>query len=221
MARKITQKELKHDEFVEAGLDFGHWIEEHWQTAAKWLAVGLLAVVAFLAALSWSHRAQAKARVALASAIDRYDEAQSVQFADRAELESIIDELARIDSGDAGMISSFYRGSAYFQLGRFDDARSALSPVAASGSGGTLGATAGLMLARTEWAAGNHDEAMEIIDRMIADATCGIPGSQLLVESGRLLAERGETASARERWQRVIDEFPDSAAAVDARRLVQ
>ena len=40
MAKKITQKELKHDEFVEAAFDFGHWLEENPGTRVRLLGVG-------------------------------------------------------------------------------------------------------------------------------------------------------------------------------------
>jgi len=222
MAKKITQKELKHDEFVEAGLDIGLWVEEHWQTALKWAGVVVLAVVALLAGLSWSNRNQERARLELAGAIDRYEAAQATDFADNAELESLVTDLGQIKSGDAGKIASFYRGATLYRLGRYEDARTALSSVAtAVGRDGTLGATASLMLARTEWASGSQEQAIAIFDEMIADANSAIPASQLLLESGRLLAESGDTEAARDRWQQVVDDFPGTPASAEANRLTQ
>ena len=42
MAR-LRRKDIKHDEFVEGFVDFGHWLEHNWRTVARWagLVVGV------------------------------------------------------------------------------------------------------------------------------------------------------------------------------------
>lgn len=224
MAKRITQKELKHDEFVDAAFDFGHWIEEHWAKVALWVGAAVVAVVAVVLWNAWSHQQAERAKERLAQAIHRYDRAAAEGFVDRASLSAALETFEEI--GGAGvrapeMLARYYQGATLFHLDRPDEAKEELRAVVAElGPSDTLGATAQLLLARVQASTGHTDEAVSLL-RALADQPASIvPPPQALLELGRIYRQAGRLDEAREQWQRIVEEYPDSAAAREARSLL-
>jgi len=224
MAKKITQKELKHDEFIDAAFDFGHWLEENWAKVAAGLGIGVVVTIAIVLWLGWARQNVEKDRARLAEAIDRYEQAESGGFADRAGLEEALasfDEIAGSGVGP-GRLARFYRGAALFHLDRLDQARADLEEVAAeAGPTDTLGATAQLFLARVELASGKSDAAIALLDGIAAEPAAAVPPGQALLELARIHEQEGRPDDARAAWQRILDEHPTSAAATEARTRLQ
>jgi hypothetical protein len=75
VAKKISRKELAHDEFVDAAFDFGHWLEKHWRSLFMAVGAAVLIVIAVLVWIAWSRQADEKARTRLASGISVYQTA--------------------------------------------------------------------------------------------------------------------------------------------------
>jgi tetratricopeptide (TPR) repeat protein len=225
MAKRITQKQLKHDEFVDAAFDFGHWLEQHWAKVAAWVGFALLVVVAVVLWGAWSRYRAQGAGERLAQAIDHYQEAQDGGFANRESLAAALESLEEVTDdlgGSPGQVARFYRGATLFHLDRFEEAREDLRRVVdGSGASDTLGATAQLLLARVELAAGRSEEAILLLQGLAADPDAAVPPAQALLELGRVHREAGRTEEAREQWQRVVDEYPQSVAAAEANSLLQ
>ena len=169
MARKITQKQLKHDEFVDAAFDFGRWLEEHWKSVAQIVGLLFIVVVGGFFWVAWSNQRLAGAKQQLADGIDRYDAALAGGgAADTANLQAALaafDEVTETLAGKApGKLALFYRAAALSDLGRPDEARAALQDlIADSGPEETVGATARLLLARFEVAGGRPDDALALL----------------------------------------------------------
>ena len=218
MARKITQKELKHDEFVDAAFDFGHWLEEHWRTAATWTGVALALVLAALGFTAWSRQRATREADRVAQGIDRYVVAQREAFAQPEELTAA---LGQFDDA-SGALGGFYRGASLFRLGRLDEAEAALREVVSStDSSSTLAAVAELMLARVQLEAGQSDAAIATLEGLAARAEAAVPADQMLLELGRAYRRAGRESDARARWQRIIDAHPNGTAAGEARALLR
>lgn len=224
MAKKITQKELKHDEFVEAAFDFGQWLEEHWVPVASGLGLALLLIVSIVLWNAWSRERTEAAQERLAQAIDRYEDAQGEGFSDVVSLSAALEQLDKSVadlSGAPGRVARFYRGAAFFHLDRLDEAKSDLERVVAdSGAGDTVGGTAQLMLARVEAAAGRDDEAVALLQSLVDLPDSAVPPARAMLEIGRLHHEAGRADEARQQWERVIEEHPQSVAATEARALL-
>jgi predicted negative regulator of RcsB-dependent stress response len=224
MAKKITQKQLKHDEFVDAAFDFGHWLEEHWVRVVASVGVVIALVVTIVLWNAWSRQREERAKEVLAQGVDRYEDAQAGGFADRETLDAAFetfDGLAGRGSG-SGRVARFYRGATLFRLNRLDEAKADLERVVSdAGAADTLGATAQMLLARVETAAGRAEEAAVLLERLAGESASAIPPDQVLLELGRLYRQTGRLEDARDRWQRVVDEYPESAAAAEARTLLQ
>jgi predicted negative regulator of RcsB-dependent stress response len=225
MAKRITQKQLKHDEFVDAAFDFGHWIEQHWAKVAGWVGFVLFLVVAVVLWGAWSRHRAGVAEERLAKAIDQYHEAQAGGFASQAGLTAALEGLEEVVDdvgGGPGQVARFYRGATLFHLDRLDEARDDLRQVVdGSGAADTLGATAQLFLARVEVAAGRSEEAIQLLQGLAADPEAAIPPAQALLELGRVHRDAGRPEEARAQWQRIVDEYPQSVAAAEANSLLQ
>jgi predicted negative regulator of RcsB-dependent stress response len=227
MARKITQKELKHDEFVEAAFDLGHWFEEHWKRVAQWLAAVALLAIAIGAWVTWSNERQERAKQRLAAGIERYQAAHATTGGPDAvilaeSLETLDEAAGSLGGTPAGRLAGFYRGAALADLGRTEEARTALRQVvAAAGPDETVGGTARWMLARVELAAGRSDDAVALLNELLERSDSIVPPGQVLSEMARLHEAAGRPDEARRHWQRILDEQPQSPEAAEARERLR
>jgi tetratricopeptide (TPR) repeat protein len=151
MARRLTRKEMKHDEFVETAWEAGAWLEENWQTAAKVAAA--VVVVGAIALFWWWYTTNSKAQAAdlLAEGIAAYGEAAADDFADTAGVEAALQifeqSIDKAESSPAGRSASYYRGVALIQLGRVDEAIEALEELTSKDLPPTLAANTRVILA--------------------------------------------------------------------------
>ena len=224
MARKITRKELKQDEFVDAAVDFGKWLEDNWPKVLRWAGVVALVVVAILTWGVYSRHNREQAELRLSRILATYDRLETKGFTDQAELESVLvdlDDVAGNAGGTSASVARLYRGSALYQLERYEDAEQELqTAISRADTGGTLYATANAVLANVLEATGRTDEAIGVLDGLLDEAESQVPKAQTLLQIGMIYDRAGRTAEARDSWERVTDEYANSAAAGEARRLL-
>ncbi len=225
MAKKITQKSLKHDEFIEAAFDFGRWLEENWANVAKGLLAAIVLVIGIVAWGAYARHSRGQLRNSLSHGIQLYEDAEDTGFSDPATLgaalETFDDAAERGGSSATGMLARFYRGSTLYRLGRLDEAAATLEEVVGqSGAGETIGATAGVLLARVHVAAGQGEKAIQLLESIVDQDERLIPADLALLELGRIHSEAGNPEQARVQWQRIVDEYPLTVSAAEARRLL-
>ncbi len=223
MAQRVSRKQLKQDEFVEAAADAGHWIEEHWADLLKWIAVAVVIVVAVLSWFAYSKSKREATEKLLATSLLEYRQLQKGGFADPAELDKLLgsfDEVSdRAGNSASGQVAQFYRGAVLFRLGRTDEAVSTLEGVAASPSiGGSLASTTDAMLARIYTDSGQRDKAIEQLNKSLQSERPDLPKDQLLLTLARIYEDSGDMDGARRAWQQIVDDFPTSPGAGQARR---
>jgi tetratricopeptide (TPR) repeat protein len=225
MARRITMKEMKHDEFVEAAFDFTQWIEKHWKTVVM-VVVAIVVVALLVYGWVWNAgRKRDEAAQFVAQGITAYERAQAADFADADELSGALDHFdSAIDASSrsaAGDSAKFYRGATLYRLGRTDEAITALREVAGGGSAAvTLDWTATSLLAEVYVESGQSEQALSLLSEAAARDEAAYPTDLVLLQLGRIQRDGGDEASARQSWQRIVDEFPDSAAASEANTLL-
>ncbi len=223
MAQRVSRKQLKQDEFVEAAADAGHWIEEHWADLLKWIAVAVVIVVAILSWMAYSRSKQETTAKMLSTGLWGYQQLQKGGFADTTQLNELLgtfDEVSdRAGSSSSGQIAEFYRGAVLFRLGRTDEAISALEAVAASPSiGGSLSSTTDAMLARVYVDSGQRDKAIKTLDNSLQSERPDLPKDQILLTLAQIHEDGGDMDRARRAWQQIVDDFPTSPGAGQARR---
>jgi TolA-binding protein len=204
MARRITMKEMKHDEFVEAAFDFTQWIEKHWKTVVM-VVVAIVVVALLVYGWVWNAgRKRDEAAQFVAQGITAYERAQAADFADADELSGALDHFdSAIDASSrsaAGDSAKFYRGATLYRLGRTDEAITAFAEVYVE--------------------SGQSEQALSLLSEAAARDEAAYPTDLVLLQLGRIQRDGGDEASARQSWQRIVDEFPDSAAASEANTLL-
>jgi tetratricopeptide (TPR) repeat protein len=222
MAR-ISRKELKRDELLEATKEAENWLEHNWRLVLQ--IVGVLAVVgAVVGGWFWYASVnRAKATVLLQDGLRDYERAESSGFADSASLETALTsfEAAGQKGGSAsvGLVAEYYRGVTLHRLGRGDEAIPVLTRVGESSAATpSLGGSASAMLAEVYAGRGESDRAIAALEALVAADPPTYPVDQALLELAGLYAQAGDTALARETWKRIIDDFPARGAADEARR---
>jgi tetratricopeptide (TPR) repeat protein len=224
MARRISRKELKHDEFVDAAVGLGHWLEENWRTAVTWAAAGLVVVLAVVGWFVLAQYNRGKAELRLAGALQAYEEVEAEGFADSDRLNELLTTFDEVSDGAggsrAGAVARFYKGSVLYRLGRADEAIPVLERVVEEAEGTTLEATASSMLANVYQAGGRDEDAISLLNGLVDQADPSVPLDQALLQLGIIYDEAGRTEEAREQWQRILDEYPTSGAANMARQYL-
>ncbi len=223
MAQRVSRKQLKQDEFVEAAADAGHWIEEHWADLLKWIAVVVVVVIAVLSWMAFSRSKREATEKMLSTGLWEYRQLQKSGFADTEELNELLgtfDEVSeRAGTSASGQVAKFYRGAVLFRLGRTDEAVSALEDVAASPSiGSSLASTTDAMLARIYTNSGQRDKAIEQLNKTLQSDRPELPKDQLLLTLAQIHEDGGDMDGARQAWQQIVDDFPTSPGAGQARR---
>ena len=132
---RISRKELKRDEFVEATKEAEHWLEDNWQLVAK-IAAGIGLVGVLVAIGFWVVKSnREKAAALFAEGLGQYQQAQAAGFDDPAQIEAALitfDASAKKGGGPVGQVANYYRGVSLHRLGRNEDAIVALLEVSGS-----------------------------------------------------------------------------------------
>jgi tetratricopeptide (TPR) repeat protein len=223
MAR-ISRKELKRDEFIEATKEAENWLEENWRLVLQIL--GIVAVVGLLVGgWFWYAKHNREQAVSLLDeGMQTYRTAEGGGFADTAGLESALTsfDAAAQKGGSApvGRVADYYRGATLFRLGRYDEAIAALQRVADRAETPSLAGSASALIAEVHVARGDREQAIAVLEALVDAEPPTYPVDQALLELGELYQEAGDGERARELWQRILDEYPARGAAGEARQLL-
>jgi tetratricopeptide (TPR) repeat protein len=209
---RISKKELKRDELIEATKGAEHWVVEHSSIVLR-AAIALVVVLVVGAAAFWfAERSRASGERLFASAQQRYQEAEGKGPVDRA---------TRKAGSKTRSLASYYEGLVLHGLGRDEEAEKALAQVAsASATQPTLAGSSQALLADICAAKGDAARAVEILNGLVAADPPTYPVDQALLALGKIQLAQGDEAAARASWQRVVDEFSARGAADEARQLL-
>ena len=228
MAQKISRKDLKHDEFVEAAFDLGDWMQKNWRN----LAIGAGAVVAVAVIvggwLAWSAHGAAAAQESLAEGLRLYgatDERTSVAQAPKAAdypgaLAAFEKAASQGGSSPVGRVAEMYRGATLLRMGRAGEAVPVLDAVAHSTTDRRVTNTARALLAQAYEASGNNDGAATVLRELTQDKS-GYPADIALLDLARILRKQGKADEARQTLQDLLARYPQSERATEARAMLE
>ena len=229
MARKVTRHDMKHDEFVSTVGRITIWAEENLMTLV-WAAMGLLVTVALgYGVWAWREHRQIQGETAL-SAVEQAFTADVGEVAvggaetfpsEREKYQAVVeraDEVIREHgSTAAGERARYYRGLALFESGQLVEAREALEAFVARDPDHFLAPLARRKIAETYEQEGDLEAACERYRDLTTVSAPEFPTELAYLDLGRCLFARGERDGAAEAYRSLLDEFPDSAYAGEAR----
>jgi len=226
MARDSRKELLKQDEFMDTAFDIGHWFEENWKLVAQ-IAVAIVVVaVAVAAFVTVRASGVRKAQATLAEGSAHFGRAAASQFVDSDALADALVKFeeaeAKAGSSDPGPLATYYRGLTLYRLGRSDEAITALRAFQnAPADAETLRWAATSLLAKLLTESGDADGAVALLQPIASDDGSTMPRDQALLQLGEVYMSGGDAAAAREQWQRLVDDLPQSAGASLAQQRLQ
>jgi TolA-binding protein len=224
MAR-LKRKDLKHDEFVEGFVDFGHWLEHNWRTVARW--AGAVAGVGIVLGIGFAYVSynRGKAVELLRQGTASFQRSAESQFADTDELGAALQSFERAadkaGGSPTGRLARFYRAVALYRMGRTEESIGELeSYVDGADPGSTLTWSAQSLLGTLLVSEGQVERALDHFKGLAESTEEGYPAHQALLEVGRLYQSQGNTDEARKQWERIVAEHAQSFSAQEAQRLL-
>jgi TolA-binding protein len=138
-----------------------------------------------------------------------------------AALPKLMDAADAYPNTDAGIAARYYAAAALASLGRYAEAEQRFQEVVDKGGSKIYARTARLGVAEAQVAQGKFDSAITIYREISADTKSAVPADGVLMELGRACARAGRKDEAARAFTRVVDEFPQSVYASDAKRQLE
>ena len=231
MGRRLTRKQIKHDEFVTLVDKLVHWMGENWRQSAA--AAGGVVV---LALLWWGGTAllgsrQDAASVALTKAIDMLNApvgsaapaAATVKFAtEAAKLEEAEKAFSSVKSHywltPQARLARFYLACIQAERGDSDAAIRAMGAVAGKRTATPAVRLAMLDLVNMRLARSDARELIPSLQAMVDGKDPRLPPDAALYELGRIQENSGNHVEAAQLYRKLLDEFPSSPYRNDAQQ---
>ena len=119
---------------------------------------------------------------------------------------------------DAGIFARYQEAATQMSLGNAAEAAKAYQDVIAKAGDGLYGQTARLGLAEAQTRSGQYDQAISTFKELSLRKDGPMPVDAILMQLGRTYLEAGKRSDAQQTFNRIVEEFPDSAFSSDAKR---
>lgn len=220
MGRRITRKQLKEDEFVSTVDQLLRRFGEYWKPAAAALGCVLVVVLLWWVGSQWSSSRADKASALLQVAVDTYQAAIVQQpVADLTEAEEgfseVVERYGRTSQGD---VARLYVARIAVGRGEVDTARAIFVRLADRHKDDALGRLAALDLVRLRLQSGQGAEVATELEAMVVGRNSQLPRDVALFELAEVFLEEQNVDQAREYFQKLVDEFPESPYGTQARQ---
>ncbi len=226
MARRISRKNIKQDEFIEGAFDVWAWIEKHWRTVAAGVGAALALVLIVAVWSWWSGRRSEEVEKLLGEGLHLYSgqagAAGAAQGGRYSEALPIFEKAAGLGKGiPAGRVAAYYQGATLLRLGRAREAIPVLEGVVASGADRALTDTARDTLAQAYASAGETDKAIAAYRKLSEESGAAFPPDVALLQLSRVYEQQGRAQEARQVLQEIVTKYPQGSAVADARTRLE
>ncbi len=123
-------------------------------------------------------------------------------------------------STDAGLFARYQEGSIQLTLGNPADAAKSFQAVIDRAGDGLYGQMSKLGLAEAYARSGQYEQAITAYKELAQRKDGQLPVDGILIELGRTQRDAGKAADAQQTFNRLVEEFPDSAFSADAKREI-
>jgi TolA-binding protein len=240
---KATERhKLKENEFARTVAHARAGLEER----GRDVGLVLLAIVIALAAVGgytwWRQSRNAKANTLLAGALAVHEAPvvapsepapgspvpveqpgtfRTLRMKLEAALPKFTETADAYPTTDAGIAARYHAAGILAQLGRYAEAEQQYQEVVDKGGRSIYARTARLGLAGAQLAQNKFDSAIAIYRDLTTETNPQLPVDGVLMELGQAYLRAGKGEDAARAFNRVVEEFPDSIYAADARRELE
>ncbi len=233
MADRFSRKEIKHDKFVEE-METAYAVARRNAPVVLWSVVGaLVLIVAIVAFTLWRTRQESAAQKRLAEGIRTIEAPVAVPgettapapgtYASEqekiAKAEPVFREVAdKYGSSDAADVASLYL--ARIEIGRGDTkaARGKLEAFIDGHPDHLLAQAARVSLVDLRLAAGEAQQVIADLEKDVASTEGQLPQDVALTLLARAYETARQPQKARDAYQRIVNEYPDSPYTLEAQR---
>lgn len=233
MSDRLSRKEIKRDQFAERVEQFTEYVYGNLNTIL-WIAGGVAAAVLIAVGVSfWLDLREAAAQDALRTARQVFqapvndaqaqpDDPDTPTFADEASRQARAKELfeeVREDYGgsDAGRVATLYLARIAAEEDNLERARELWREVADDGDHADS-TEARLNLIHLDRAQGNTEAVVGDLEAMLDADDAALPADMVLFELAKTYENVGREDEALDAYQRIVEEFPESAYTREAQQ---
>lgn len=235
-ARRITRKQMKKDEFISTVSKMGTYIEEHWKLFAYGVgAIVVVSIAVFLTITYLQHREEklkktlnqgieyfhapisqesdpdiAPTKLAFKTKEERYQEALKI-------FQQILDDAPR---SRVAPLALYYSGLSHFHLEMYHEASTDLEKFIEKAEETLLRDVARSTLARAYFKENNYEASSKAWSELAEDQTSLYPRAEALLHLAEAKAAQGMAKEAMEIYKKIVNEFPGTAAAMEARNFI-
>ncbi len=236
---KAEREQLKHNEAADAVFAVTTFVTRYARTIGLATVAVLLLVGAVFGYRAFTARAEERAQGELARAVEILQAPVAPTPADgaapaategtyaseaarnEAALTHLLATADKYGSTDGGLRARYYAASLYAETDRPREAGEAYQQVVdRAGAGSLIGRMASLGLASMQVRQKQFDPAIKTLQELSQRRDGPLPVDAVLVQLADAYQQSGRAAEAAQTLQRVIDEFPQSPYAADARERV-
>jgi TolA-binding protein len=233
--KKELKRQIKQDELVSGFQRASQWTATHGaEVKVTAVVVAVVALGAFGLMTFLGHR-RSEAERALSAALDTFHAPVTAEVPEGSEAPpgpvfasapeknrkaaAEFDEVARkYGSLDPGRRAAYYAALARIELGEYDAAEKVLNGLAGRRDDPLQSSLARLALADAHRRRGQFDKAIEDYRRLVDDSAFVLPRDHVLLELASTLEAAKRPAEAGAAYRRIVEEFPGSVYAAEARR---
>jgi tetratricopeptide (TPR) repeat protein len=219
--RKITKRELKQDALITTYMKATAFYEQHKKNISIGLTAAVVLIIAVVVYVNNRNANNEKATTDLGKVYQYYDNGQyqlaidGVPEKNIAGLKSIAENYGGTPSGE---MARFYLASAYFQLGKHDDALREFEDLSPKGELLTISRLAGIAgcyEAKKEW-----KDAAEYFEKAATKDAKDISAAENLSYAARNYALAGDKEKALSLYKKLKKNYPTTTFARDADRYI-
>ena len=240
---KSTERhKLKENEFAQTVAKARKVMEQRQNDITRIVVTVVVLLAAAGGYIWWSTSRTAKANAAFAAALATYEMPvvppeppkpgspppvprpgtfQSQREKLDASLPKFLDTASAYPNSTPGIAARFHAAAILAELGRHPEAEQRYKEVVDKAGGTIYGTTSRLGMAEAQVAQGKFDSAIAIYSELSRDTNSTLPLDSVLMHLGRAYARAGKKEEAVRSFTRVVEEFPQSAYAADARREME
>jgi TolA-binding protein len=240
--KRIERHRLKENEFARSVAHARDAVSARQRDITVTVVVLVVALVAVGGYAWWRQSRAARSNASLATALAIYEAPvvppappapgspaplpqpgtfQTEQGKLEAALPKFLETADKYPNSDAGIAARYHAAGILATLGRYAEAEQRFKEVADRSSGTIYGRTAKLGLAETQLAQNKYEPAIAIYTELSRDTTSQIPIDGVLMQLGRAYVRAGKKEDAIRAFNRIVEEFPQSLYAADARKEME
>jgi len=226
---------LKQNEFAQTAARVATSVTENRDRLVLYIVIAAVVVAAVGGFAYWRYRVAQQAGMALGDAmaiaqapivpaptLPGATQAAGTYPTEQARADAALQAFQRVAStfpgSQVGMAAEYHAAASLLAMGKAAEAETAFAAVTGNAGSALYAPMAKLGQAEAQIAQGKYDAAIALLNTLVADRDGIVPVDGVLMKLGQASARAGKTNEAKAAYKRVVDEFPQSVFASEARQ---